>query len=375
MAQSRQATILLGFFLLQYARAFLSNQGRTSRTSTRRTSSEGNQEYSNILILDHLNINHQKLQHESLKAFYFSFLQCGIDPRKQANIEKGRKTLWANIGAHQFHLPEGQPNAQVLKGEITLGYDEASFQKLLDNYETNEEMRRLLQNTKFLFEQKESKLDKHVRVTDPWGTKFVIKTSDKISKDSRGLQNGEASLGSSLENLTFYTPSDTNLAGIGRFYEQILDAPILTCDDEKCVVSVGPHQTLTFQRNSGSEYYDANMHVDLRDEPEKNSEGLPYFQSNYGPHISIYIRDIKSTYRRAQELGVCYVNPRFSRLAYNEEEVVRDCMFRCLDIVDPENVQDGVILRLEHEVRSVLKGDGGKYKSCPFNDVPDGCVI
>jgi len=69
------------------------------------------------------------------------------------------------------------------------------------------------------------------------------------------------------------------------------------------------------------------------------------------------------------------VNPRFSRFAYNEEEVVRDCMFRCLDIVDLENVQDGVILRLEHEVRSVLKGDGGKYKSCPFDDVPDGCII
>ena len=50
-------------------------------------------------------------------------------------------------------------------------------------------------------------------------------------------------------------------------------------------------------------------------------------------------------------------------------------MFRCLDIVDPDNVDRGVILRLEHEVRSVLKENGSLYKSCPFSVAPDGCVI
>ena len=35
--------------------------------------------YRNVLILDHLNINHQKSRHDQLKAFYFDFLQCGID--------------------------------------------------------------------------------------------------------------------------------------------------------------------------------------------------------------------------------------------------------------------------------------------------------
>ena len=50
-------------------------------------------------------------------------------------------------------------------------------------------------------------------------------------------------------------------------------------------------------------------------------------------------------------------------------------MFRCLDIVDPDNPDGGIILRLEHEIRSVLKGDGNMYKSCPFDETPDGCVI
>jgi hypothetical protein len=40
-------------------------------------------------------------------------------------------------------------------------------------------------------------------------------------------------------------------------------------------------------------------------------------------------------------------------------------MFRILDVVDPQDVGAGPIIRLEHEVRSVTKADGTKYKSCP----------
>ena len=61
----------------------------------------------NVLILDHLNINHEKGRHDLVKAFYFDLLGMTPDPRKQENLEAGRKTLWANAGIHQFHLPEG----------------------------------------------------------------------------------------------------------------------------------------------------------------------------------------------------------------------------------------------------------------------------
>ena len=44
---------------------------------------------------------------------------------------------------------------------------------------------------------------------------------------------------------------------------------------------------------------------------------------------------------------------------------IEQCMFRVLDVVDPENVAAGPIIRLEHEVRSVIKADGTLYKSCP----------
>ena len=66
-----------------------------------------------VLLLDHININHEKGRHDVLKAFYFDFLGCAIDPRKYDNYLSGSKTVWANIGMHQFHLPEGEPKAQV----------------------------------------------------------------------------------------------------------------------------------------------------------------------------------------------------------------------------------------------------------------------
>jgi len=333
--------------------------------------------YRNILILDHLNINHQKSRHDQLIAFYFDFLQCGVDPRKIENLEKGKKTLWANIGAQQFHLPEGKPDAQVLEGEIRLCFNKRDLQNLIKRYHESD-IQNILKDSHFDLTAETS--DK-ISITDPWGSKFTIVASEKV-KDVRGVQGGDASLGTCMDDLTIYTHPDANIAGIARFYEQILDAPILdlTCDEKsgggKCIVSMGPYQTLTFKsRVEENDADGVNMHIDLRDEPESNPSDQTYYQSNYGPHISIYIRDIRGTYKRAEKLGITYVNPRFKRRAYNEDEVVKDCMFRCLDIVDPENLEVGAILRLEHEVWSVLKADGGLYKSCPFDEAPPGCII
>jgi hypothetical protein len=41
-------------------------------------------------------------------------------------------------------------------------------------------------------------------------------------------------------------------------------------------------------------------------------------------------------------------------------------MFRVRDIVDPDCPEAGPIITLEHEIRSPLKQDGSKYKSCPL---------
>ena len=52
-----------------------------------------------------------------------------------------------------------------------------------------------------------------------------------------------------------------------------------------------------------------------------------------------------------------------------QAEAVEQCMFRILDVVDPEQPDAGPILQLEHEVRSATKADGTKYKSCPLDVV------
>mmetsp|Transcript_15786 Transcript_15786/g.19250 ORF Transcript_15786/g.19250 Transcript_15786/m.19250 type:complete len:357 (-) Transcript_15786:16-1086(-) len=326
------------------------------------------QSYSNILILDHLNINHEKGRHDLVKAFYFDFLQCGIDPRKADNLIQGKKTLWANIGAQQLHLPEGNPDAQILNGKISLGF--GNIMELIENYENNDDLQLQLKGSEFQMDQVS---DSEINVKDPWGNEFtIISTNEK--KDERGVQHGNSSLGINMKDITFYVPTDTNFAGIGRFYRKVFDTPIVTQDDDTCIVSMGPYQTLTFQGHPQG-YADSTSFVDLREEPEKNPRNKPFYVSNYGPHISMYIKDIRSTYNRAKDLGVTYINPRFSRKAYTEKEVINDCMFRCLHIIDPENVNDGIILSLEHEVRSVVKSNGDLYKSCPFDTVQDGCVV
>jgi len=49
-------------------------------------------------------------------------------------------------------------------------------------------------------------------------------------------------------------------------------------------------------------------------------------------------------------------------------------MFRVLDLVDPLVPEAGPVLRLEHEIRSCVRPDGKKYKSCPFDEIPEACA-
>jgi len=213
-------------------------------------------------------------------------------------------------------------------------------------------------------------------VTDPWGTRFRLVEGDESERDSRGCQPGDQSEGLAMKDLTIFVKKDANLNGIGRFYSEILGGKLAKLDNDVVQIEMGPLQTLTFVPKEG---ITTDSHVDLREEEvgendERMPEGCPAYPGNYGIHISLYVADLASAYQRAADLGVAYVNTRFSRRAYTLEQAIDDCMFRTLDVVDPENIQDGPILQLEHEVRSVVKRDGTKYKSCPFDAIPEGCA-
>ncbi|KAL3943363.1 MAG: hypothetical protein SGBAC_002566 [Bacillariaceae sp.] len=340
------------------------SKSNTESPLSRAASVELSDNSNNILILDHLNINHEKGRHDWLKAFYVDFLQCALDPRKIDNVASGKKTLWCNIGANQFHLPEGKPDAQVLDGIITLVYPD--IPKLMERLESAKSS---LEGSMF---RVKSESEEGVLVLDPWGSTFNLLGGEaSMDLDSRGRQPGETSEGLAMRDLKIHIPSNSNLGGIGRFYERVLGATVKNANDDSVTIQVGPSQTLTFQENS---HTTIDSHVDLRDEDTTDSEEHPKYLSNYGPHVSMYVKDLPSSYKKADAMNLAYVNPRFSRRAYTLEEAVDDCMFRCLEIVDPDNAQHGPIVKLEHEVRSVVRRDGSKYKSCPFDEIPAGCT-
>ena len=85
---------------------------------------------SNIIVLDHLNINHAQNTHCSLLNFYVSTLGMTLDSRKIDNVSKKYGTVWVNGGASQFHLSEGKPHPQVIDGRVVLNVKSEEVSKI-----------------------------------------------------------------------------------------------------------------------------------------------------------------------------------------------------------------------------------------------------
>ena len=298
---------------------------------------------------------------------------------------------------HQFHLPEGDPHAQVFDGMITIVHDDLDL--LLERYEMyldGDPAFAPLRDTEFLVgvvgddDDDDDDGGRMVLVTDPWGTEFCVLPSDDPAEDRASHVGAQPSLEGSdpshvlaMEDLTVYVDHGASLDGIGRFYEHVLGARRIEelCSDASVCVGMGERQTLTFARHPDGP--DAEVkHHDFGDDDDATEYGIiigaddddddddrpPFvgYPPNRGPHVSVYVTDIAAAYGRAEELGVLYVNTRFGRRAYTLEEAIDQCMFRMIDVVDPLDGGGNVIVRLEHEVRSATTRDGERYKSCPL---------
>ncbi len=251
---------------------------------------------SNVLLVDHLNINHERGRHDLLCAFYFDVLGCAADPRKADNLASGRKTIWANAGISQFHLPEAD-TAQVFDGVITLTYaDLSAVRARLASPPP------VLAGSAFRWETQE---DDALCVADPWGTSFRLVEG---AADVRGMQPGPPSESFGIADLTVHVAEGADLHGVGRFYRDVLGCEAtLSAGEERLEVRTSPSQTLSFVPRGG----DAPSHAELSTTPD----GQP---CNHGAHISLYLADMASAYRRASDLGVTYVNHRFKRRAYTQ---------------------------------------------------------
>lgn len=312
-----------------------------------------------LLIVDHLNINHEAGRHDLLVAFYFDLLGCAVDPRKAQNLEKGSKTVWANAGIHQFHLSEGS-SAQVFDGLITLAF--ADLQPIRDRLAKPPPV---LVGSAFAWHDDAD--GDAIFVTDPWGSRFKL-IQDATSADSRGKQPGPQSEPLAIKELLVHVPKHGRpdaLQGIARFYKHVFGCDAKVVDGGRRVdVQVGGGQVLAFAQRIDNEPV---AHEELGEDEEGRS-------TNHGAHVSMYVADLPSIYAKATDLGITYVNHRFKRRAYSLEEAVQQCMFRVIDVIDPDHPEDGAILRLEHEVRACITSDGSKYKSCPFFEIPSICA-
>lgn len=284
---------------------------------------------SEIILLDHLNINHERGTHTKLANFYFDTLGFVPDPRKASNLEKGGGTVWANAGATQVHLSEGDPDPQVLDGCVTLHYpSESSLSSLLS---------RAIDNGVEAYMEGENTLALYC----PFGNKYLATLGPR---DPRGFQDeAEKAKCNGINEITLHAPSNSDLPAIAKFYSTIFGL-VPELSETSVSIPFGPYQKLTFVPG-----------------PLPNSDYI----DGTGPHISLYTTDLPSVWERACVLDLVYVNPRFKRRAETLDEAIDQCMFRVLAIVDPDSGRK--IMRLEHEIRSKFKRDGkSKYKSYPF---------
>ena len=193
-----------------------------------------------IKIVDHVNMNHEKGRHDLLKAFYFDLLGFAVDPRKIENLDKGKKTLWANAGIAQLHLPEGKPEAQPLDGRLTLAYadlDRFDEARLRAAHEA-------LDGTEFQMRASADGFD----VSCPWGTPMTIKV-DGGAADPRGVQDGAASAPLHMTDIALHVSRGADLDGVKRFYTRVMGVPEADCTlvaDQLLQLKIGPAQTLSF---------------------------------------------------------------------------------------------------------------------------------
>lgn len=307
----------------------------------------------NILILDHVNLNHERGRHDLVRAFYFETLGLACDPRKSENIARGKGGVWANAGIHQIHLSEGA-TAQVFDGVITVAYD--SLEAVRGRLAVPPSV---LVGTRYAWT---GIMGDEIQVSDPWGSRFVLVERDG-ARDARGVQPGEVSEACGIVDVTVFVPGVVELEAVARFYTRLLGFTVKGWKEGKVMLFAGSEeQTISFSHRLEDEDTGYVRHDDVTEEDGRSS--------NAGVHLSMYVADLPRAYRAVEEMGSVYINYRFRRQAKTLEESVEQCMFRVLDVVDPEKPERGVLFKLEHEVRSAVTVDGEKYRSCPLDKVP-----
>jgi hypothetical protein len=325
---------------------------------------------STLTLLEHVNLNVPNPA-ETMQSFYWGILGCGMDPRKAFNMAPeiiaapaGKsKTLWANCGASQFHLPYGA-TAQRIPGTVGLRYESlvglkarlaassaADSDSSQHSYEiavgrNGQEVIHVTDCYGNVFHcrsgaSREGSLQQQLGLRQPvisrsptdtaiakWGGDFA-KQYGCDETDCRGIDYVE-----------FLCPMQT-AAKIALFYESVLDATTSVVQDGETSVAI-------IALGNVDENGKADQSLLFRE----SEEALPPYD---GHHIAMYVgqsqADFEQAYKNADIAGVVWVNPRFSDKADTLQGAIEWKQFRFKDIIDIETGQK--IFELEHEMRSI----------------------
>jgi hypothetical protein len=289
--------------------------------------------------------------------FYFSVLGCGMDPRKADNLapDAKKKTLWANCGASQFHLPYGD-NAQRIPGKIGLRYNS------LDGLKERLGSLAVVGDCVEKYEEKTTPSGEPcVEITDVYGNLFYCSQGGNPVSDQTWKQPfitpSETDINTWGEVAREYGRQETDCCGISfvefkcpigtaeqiaLFYESVLDATTSVIDsDDGSKVAV-----IAFGNVDETGRADQSLLF------RETSDDIPPYD---GHHIAMYVgesaADFDQAFRNAEVAGVVWVNPRFSDKATDLQGARKWQQFRFKDILDMETGEP--VFELEHEIRSV----------------------
>jgi len=339
---------------------------KTVQTSTTVTQKpEGRIGSSSLSLLEHVNINVPN--HRYILPFYLDLLGCGLDPRRAQNVVKGSKTVWANCGASQFHLPYDEV-PQVVPGHMGLRYDSLEGLKDRIRLEDTKEDKCFQEYAILIEDGKEV-----VRIVDQYGNVFYCRSSDGseqresmrqpiISKDEVDTYGEEvashygrdASECRGLDYVEFDCPIGS-APKIAAFYESVLGASTHVAtessstnkDEAPSVVARVAFGKVVVENDDDSSFL-TQQELVFRE----TQRPIPPYD---GHHVAMYVghsqADFEKAFSSAHETGIVWVNPRFSDKTTDLDSAREYRQFRFKDIVDPSTGQ--VIFQLEHEMRSV----------------------
>jgi catechol-2,3-dioxygenase len=245
----------------------------------------------NIVELGHVNV--RVPDQGKAVAFYIMGLGLTRDPYLMAGLDN----MWVNVGKGQFHLPTR--GTDVLRGTTALVMpDLEALMRRLHNAE------KYLEGTKFSFRE----AGDTVEATCPWGNRIRVHTPDPA-------RFGNMRVG--MPYVEFDIPMGTDLAGIARFYKEILGGISGVSTDER-----GPYAWAICSGECRVVYR------------ESSAPQAEYDQH----HIQITLADFSGPHRKLKERGLI-------------SEESDQHQYRFLDIVDVDTNKP--LFRVEHETRSM----------------------